>query len=182
MFQNVGCGKWHQNFSPPVFEHIFDNVSDLFYPSSGHSLTWDFITYVWSPTPSIENKTNFLKLKGIYLDFRSWGSFLCRQSFPRWASWWSWGGWRGRAQWRWGRAGCPGSWWRSPRGTCWPPRWCGWCSSGSGIRQSPCPPPLSPLSSHPPRRYWCCSSGGWGRTKGELIKFHSHFKSKIFSK
>ena len=27
-------------FSPPVFEHIFDKVSDLFDSSSGHSLTW----------------------------------------------------------------------------------------------------------------------------------------------
>ena len=26
---------------PSMFEHIFDNVSDLLYPSSGHSLTWD---------------------------------------------------------------------------------------------------------------------------------------------
>ena len=38
---NLGWGKLHQIFSPPVFEQIFDNVLDLYYPSSGHSLTWD---------------------------------------------------------------------------------------------------------------------------------------------
>ena len=49
MFRYFGSAEDSSNgwgklfFSPPVFEHIFDNVSDLFYPSSGHSLTWGIL-------------------------------------------------------------------------------------------------------------------------------------------
>ena len=39
-FTTYRLGKMTTGFSPPVFEKIFDNISNLSYPSSGHGLTW----------------------------------------------------------------------------------------------------------------------------------------------